>query len=193
MEKYGDEDFIQILKERQEEARNRDIRQGNVFINGSDMAFHEREIIKRQLWMWLPDEFDLLSQDMARLKYPAEGRPDIIYTSQDMTVNISFSKKTAGMRPGEEEMIRDNVKVMIRRLYPPGSFIDAQTEEAEKSRLAWFDFVSPALDMDIYNLMFFTSLHGKLLTGACNCLSGDKDDWKDVFLQMLASVRTADN
>lgn len=190
MEKYGDEVFIQILRERQEEARNKDIRQGNVFIDGRDMAFHEREIVKKQLWMWLPDEFDLLSGEMARIKYPAESRPEIIYSSQDMTVNISFSRKTAEMKPGEEEEIRDEVEEMIRRLYSSGSIMDKQTAAAEKNRLAWFDFVSPALDMDVYNLIFFTSLQGKLLTGACNCLSGDKDEWKDVFLQMLASVRT---
>ncbi len=189
MEKYGDEDFIQMLRERQEEVRNQDIRQGSVFIDGRNMEFHEREIIKKQLWIWLPDEFDLLSQEMARLKYPAENRPDIIYTSQDTTVNISFSRKTAWMESGEEEKIRDSVEQMMLRLYPSASIIDKQTVLSDKKRLAWFDFVTPALDMDIYNLMFFTSLQGKLLMGSCNCLSGDQNDWKNVFLQMLASVR----
>lgn len=191
MEKYGDEDFIQFLKQSREESRNRNIKEGSVWIDGRDAVFHEREVIKKQLWMWMPDEFALMSQEMARLKYPNENRPEIIYTSEDSTVNITFSKKKEKLNPGEEEQVRDDIELLILRLYPSAGTIEKQTALAVQNRIAWFDFISPAIDMDVYNLMFFTSLKGTLLMGACNCLSGEQGHWKDVFLQMLASLRTA--
>ena len=43
----------------------------------------------------------------------------------------------------------------------------------------------------IYNLMFFTPLKGRLFMGSCNCFAQDQEDWKDLFVQMIASIRTA--
>ncbi len=189
MERYGDEDFIQFLRQSQEAARNRDIKKGSVWADGRNIVFSEREILKKQFWIWMPDDFVRMSQEMARLKYPNESRPEIIYTSEDSTLNITFSKKLQSLEPGQEEQVRDDIKLLIQRLYPSGSIIESLTVQADDNRLAWFDFISPAIDMDVYNLMFFTSLKGKLLMGSCNCLSGEQDMWKDLFLQMLASVR----
>ena len=189
MERYGDEDFIQFLRQSQEAARNRDIKKGSVWADGRNIVFSEREILKKQFWIWMPDDFVRMSQEMARLNYPIESRPEIIYTSEDSTLNITFSKKIQSLEPGQEEQVRDDIKLLIQRLYPSGSIIESLTVQADDNRLAWFDFISPAIDMDVYNLMFFTSLKGKLLMGSCNCLSGEQDMWKDLFLQMLASVR----
>ena len=79
----------------------------------------------------------------------------------------------------------------MQRLHPSSEIIEKNTAEAENCRLAWFDFVTPAIDTDIYNIMFFTSLQGRLLMGGCNCLDEDKDVWKELFVQMLGTVRSA--
>ena len=93
MKEYGDEGFIALLREGRAEAK-KDIRKGKVLADGQVLEFREREIIKKMLWMWLPDGFGPLSGEMARLKYPSVNRPDIIYTNPGTTINVTFSHKT---------------------------------------------------------------------------------------------------
>lgn len=191
MKKYGDEDFIEILRESQEEARNKDIRKGSVFAGDQELVFQEREILKNQMWIWLPDEFAPLGKEMVKIKYPNENRPDLIYSNTETTVNVSFSHRLEKLTAGQEREVCDSVGQVIQNLYPGCNMIGKDTVLAGELEVAWMDFVTPAMDAQIYNLMFFTRLKGRLLMGNCNCLAQDREDWKGLFLQMLATIRTA--
>lgn len=189
MKEYGDEGFINLIRERQEEAVW-DIKAGRVLVDGKNIIFREREVIKGKLWIWMPDEFGPLSKDLARLKYPNENRPDVIYTNKETTVNVTFSHKREKLKEGEEEEIRNYMKEIVKRVQTSSEMIEEGTVKTEEGCfLAWFDFVTPAIDTDIYNLMFFSSLGGRLLIGSCNCLDADREDWKVFFMQMLGTVR----
>lgn len=189
MKEYGDEGFISLLRERREETV-RDISSGNVLIDGKNIAFGEREAIKGKMWLWMPDEFGPLSKELARLKYPNENRPDIIYTNKETTVNVTFSHKREKLKEGEEEEIRNYMKEIVKRVQTSSEMIEEGTVKTEEGcLLVWFDFVTSAIDTDIYNLMFFSSLEGRLLIGSCNCLEADRGDWKELFLQMLGTAR----
>lgn len=189
MKEYGDEGFINLIRERQEEAVW-DIKAGRVLVDGKNIIFREREVIKGKLWIWMPDEFGPLSKDLARLKYPNENRPDVIYTNKETTVNVTFSHKREKLKEGEEEEIRNYMKEIVKRVQTSSEMIEEGTVKTEEGcLLAWFDFVTPAIDTDIYNLMFFSSLGGRLLIGSCNCLDADREDWKVFFMQMLGTVR----
>lgn len=191
MENYGDEGFIRFLRNSQEAARNKDIQKGSVYAGDKELVFHEREILKKQLWMWIPDEFAPLGKEMARVKYPSEQRPDLIYTNPETTVNVSFSHKQDKMDDGQEVSVRDCMEPLIKKLYPSCS-VDHGSVQAVDHEVAWLDFVSPAMDLPVYNLMFFTTVKNRLLLGSFNCLEADQDNWKDFFTQMLATIRTAD-
>lgn len=193
MKEYGDELFIRMLRESQEEARNQDIRLGSVFVEDQELVFQEQEIWKEQLWMWMPDTFAPLGRELMRIKYPNENRPDDIYSNSQATVNISLSHKQEKMEPGETREVRDYMGQIIENLYPSSSISDQNVVKAaeHEHEIAWMDFVTPAMDMQVYNLMFFTPLRGRLLMGSCNCPAQEQEDWKGLFLQMLASIRTA--
>lgn len=191
MKKYGDEGFISMLREGQEDARNKDIRKGSVFAGDQELLFKEREILKSKLWIWLPDTFALLGKELLRIKYPNENRPDIVYTNPETTVNVSFSHKWEKLDAGQEGEVRDVIGQVIGKLYPTCSILSRESVQAGEHEAAWMDFVTPAMDTQIYNLMFFMQLKGRLLMGSCNCLAQDQEEWKDLFVQMLATVRTA--
>ncbi|MDE6887897.1 MAG: hypothetical protein K2P45_04530 [Eubacterium sp.] len=190
MKKFGDEGFIEILREGQQDARNTHIQKGSVWAGDTQLQFQEREIIKDLLWIWMPKEFAPLGKELIKIKYPNENRPDIIYSNQETTVNVSFSHKQEKLEAGQEEELRDYMAVVIQNLYPTCSILHKESVTLGENLVAWMDFVTPAIDMQIYNVMFFTPLKGRLLMGSCNCLAQDKEDWQDLFVQMLASIRT---
>ena len=188
MKEYGDEGFINLLREEREETV-KNIKDGTVLVAGENIDFQEREVLQGKMWMWMPDGFGPLSKELARLKYPNENRPDVIYTNQETTVNITFSHKRETLKEGQEEEIRGYMKEIVEKVQPASEMLEAGTVEAEKGRLAWFDFVTPAIDTDIYNLMFFTSVRGRLCSGSFHCESSRAAAWKPVILKTFQSFR----
>lgn len=86
--------------------------------------------------------------------------------------------------------MRDYMGQVIENLYPSSSIMEKDCVKSGENEVAWMDFVSPAMDIQIYNLMFFTSLKGRLFMGSCNCPAHEQEDWKRLFLQMISSMRT---
>lgn len=191
MKQYGDEGFIWMLRENQEDAVNTDIQKGSVFAGDQKLLFLEREIYKNQMWMWIPDKFSLLSREFVKIKYPSESRPEIIYANSDTTVNITFSHKQEKLAAGQGAEVLDDLGHVLRHLYPTCKIFYQDSVQAGGNEVAWMDFVTPAMDSEIYNMMFVTQLKGRLLIGTCNCLDSDREDWKDLFVQMIATIRTA--
>lgn len=189
MKEYGDEEFIQLLREGLEDARNQDIRKGSVWVGGDEVLFTEREIMKKKLWMWLPQDFRLLGQERAERKYPDENGPDIIYTNPQTTVNVTFSPQT--LAGGYEKEICIFMERQIRESYPGSSILGIKTISAGELPIECLEFVVPAMDARIYNQMFFMPLDARLLIGNCNCLEQERDEWEEVFDQMQASIRVA--
>lgn len=191
MERYGDERFMNALKNRQVLSRNKDIQQGPVFVHDEPLQFAEHEIIKKKFWIWLPENFTLMSRQLAKLKYLNENRPEIIYMNEMGDVNLAFSHKKDKLQDGQEVQMRDLMEQIIFRLYPSSQAIEKQMSQVGDKQVAWFDFITPALDADVYNLMFFSSIEKRLFVGSCNCIKQDQDVWKPLFLQMLACMRFA--
>ena len=72
MKEYGDEGFINLLREEREETV-KNIKDGTVLVAGENIDFQEREVLQGKMWMWMPDGFGPLSKELARLKYPNEN------------------------------------------------------------------------------------------------------------------------
>lgn len=189
-EEYGDEDFIYLLREAQEEARNKDIQKGAVYAGGEELLFTEREILKKKLWMRLPADFKILDKETARLKYPNENRPDIIYADTKAEVNVAFSRQA--LAAGFEKEVCALVQHWIEDLYEDSRILDRKTVRAGGMEIECLIFTVPAEDAAVYSQMVFLPLEGKVLIGNCSCLAQEQDEWEELFAQMLASIRTAD-
>ena len=191
MKKYGDEGFIRMLQEGQEHARNTDIQKGSVLVGEQELLFQELEIFKNQMWMWLPQNFTLLGKEFIKMKYPSENRPDLIYSNPETTVNVCFLLKQEKLAAGQEVQVRDYLGHIVHNLYPGCGILDKDCVKAGENEAAWMDFLAPAMDSYVYNMMYITSFKGRLLMGTCNCPESDKEDWKDLFVRMIATIRTA--
>ena len=53
----------------------------------------------------------------------------------------------------------------------------------------WFDYRSYAMDGDIYNVLFVTSIDNKLLIGSFSCPYDERDAYERPAKRIIASVR----
>ena len=191
---YGDEDFIyemarKKLPEQDDDIQN-DINDGYVVIRGSNIPFDEREIIENRLFMTVPTEFALLPQELAKTKYPNENRPDIIFSNEIGSINITFSLTGDPLKDDDVKGTGEHLQQIIIKMNPSCGIISSEVIE-ENVRIGYFDFISPAIDGEIYNLMFIFSLEGEFILGTFNCMHQDMNNWQEIAIQMLGSIRAA--
>lgn len=193
MKQYGDEDFIFLIqeeaqeKELQEDHVNR-IQDGYLVLHEEKILFQRRTLLEDKITMIAPVLFEPMPEYMAELKYPNTNRPDYILTNPQTTINLTFSLQNDRLAAEETQEARDAIQKLVLKLHPESKVIDSKTVEAGEISIAYFDFVTPALDSDIYNFMFLFSWKGRMLMGSFNCLQPDMHDWKEIFLQMLSSI-----
>jgi hypothetical protein len=191
MAAYGDEKFIYRLTQETSETQENDIKNGFAIIDDVRIAFCEREIVKDKLFMTIPVDFELMSTEMAKIKYPNENRPQIIYTDEEGAITVNFTLMDAELTDEEITEASQALQQVIQRTNPLVKIISNNVITANGISIGHFDFVSPAIDDDVYNKMFIFPIDGQFTLGSFNCLHIDMVRWIDIVEQMLFSIRLA--
>ncbi|MCL2611354.1 MAG: hypothetical protein FWE02_06730 [Defluviitaleaceae bacterium] len=180
----------QILDLRYEEKKHTlSSLEDGFYIKGELVEFQEVEIENQNLTIYIPQDFITLPLEIARVKYPAENRPQWIKSKADTSVNICVSLLQAPLDERNLQNEITNFKALIKRLNPSNEFYENEIVELENFKIAWFDYKSFAIDNQMYNMMFFASVQNQMLHGVFNCLYDDFKEWKTPAIQMIKSIK----
>ena len=189
---YGDEEFIYLMgmdEEVEQPKYETGITDGYIVMNEEKVIFMRKFQLDKKFSVIMPEKFKLMSKEVAELKYPSIERPEWIYTNEDTTVNFTFTHREEDEASNEEiPEVKDILQPLAMRLYPASEVIDSETLEVNGINISYYDFIAPALDVDIYTLTFMFSLEERVVLGGFNCPEEVMDDWKPIFLQMMESI-----
>jgi hypothetical protein len=155
-------------------------------------AFKTLSLLQGQVQLEIPSPVNPMGEEMFRLKYPAENQQSTIaYSNEDGTVSLLISprqdKATQADLPKYQQMLYES--------FGRNPSIDFKKSEIRKINGRDFivlEMVTPAVDTEVYNLMFVTSLEGRLLMGTFNCTVGKLRDWQPLAEQTVSSVKVKD-
>lgn len=185
---------MQFLDEKVAELQNAhkkssygDIHTG-VYVREELVGFERVALFEDQMSIILPKSFQDMPEHMAKMKYPSEQRPQVIKTNADGSINFTFSIFDAEIKPEQIKAAKDGFQMIIKQMQPSNVFFEDMDEELGTTMLGWFDFKGFALDAQIYNLMYVSSIGGKILHGIFNCIYEDSEMWKPIACQVMRSV-----
>jgi len=188
---YRDEAIIQGRK-KQKRIQDLDIKT-LVHIQGMEYEFERISLFDNAFSILLPKTFYLMDERTAKVKYPMESRPQLIYTENKNEINFTFSiSKELPGPDGQEQETMDGIKAVIKRMNPTVVFEKEQVlclDEHENKKVVCMDFVAPALDADVYYYYFIFYIETRgLMLGIFNCPEAGKKEWKIVIPQVVESV-----
>ncbi len=181
---FLDEEIMEFRKSAKKSKYNS--LETGMYIKDRLIRFKETQILSDKVSVMLPEGFVEMPQRIAKIKYPSEQRPQVIMTSDDGTVNFTFSLYDTEFNERQIEDALGQFKAVIRKVNPAFIFYDFVVE-SDKA-LGWFDFKSYGLDEQIYNVMYLLPVEGKLMHGIFNCLYRDILEWKEPVHQIMMSV-----
>ncbi|CAM5781063.1 MULTISPECIES: hypothetical protein [Brevibacillus] len=148
-----------------------------------------KKVLSDKVEILIPKGFDIMSEEMAKVKYPSENRPTLIYTDAEGSINVAFNHTATPIQDGQIKELKDQMKQMFEGLYPDATWYKDEVTQINGKNVGYFELLTPAADTKVYNLIFFTELDGKLLMTTFNCTEQQMDEWKPLAQQILQSYK----
>lgn len=137
----------------------------------------------------IPTEFDIMSEELMRVKYPAERRPTLVYSNESGGINVALNLT---QNKANQELIEpyvDNFVNTFKKMYPTAEWKDSGSKVINGKKVGFLKLITPAIDTKIYNVMFFTDLDGKLLLCTFNCTKKSITDWETTADEIMNSLK----
>lgn len=154
----------------------------------SKIELEKRLLLDEKVEILLPTDFELMSEDLLNLKYPFERRPTLVYTDETGGINVAFNHTPSKLTQPEIELFQKQFVGMLSKAHPSAKWKDSGVKEINGRKVGFLELITPAIDTDIYNLMFFTDLEGRMLLCTFNCVVKKHKAWLEPAQQIMHSL-----
>ncbi|GEM_PF-606453 len=198
---FMDEEVIEMTKQARQKKRLENIenqllhtdmvkaiQDGQLKIEDETIAFTEMSFYEDQIRMCMPAAFDVMEPELMDIKYPSSRRPDYIYTSESTSINVTLKIMEQQVKEEELEDFTETMRNILQKTQPTTKMLDIGMNEVNGLQIGYFDFITPALDNKIYNLMFLFIVGKNVTMGSVNCLKKEMNIWKAIAYGMMESI-----
>ncbi|MFT9370427.1 hypothetical protein [Paenibacillus polymyxa] len=148
-----------------------------------------RVILDGQMQVSVPKSFSLMLLEQAKFKYPSEYRPEAIYTSEDGTVNITFSRTESFLADEELPDFVEQMADTLRAVQPIRNWLGTQVIVNHSGlSIGVIRFVAAGVDTNLYNEILLFTHAGQVMMGTFNCMESDMEVWLPVAENTVQSL-----
>ena len=179
-----------IINARLEEKKKLfDTLMSGMYIENEFVEFEQRDFFDSQMSIIVPKSFDIMSIEVARIKFPREQRPQIILCNNAADVSLGFSYFNTQITNADMPSAIDGFLAVICKVNPAVVVYEKNIESLGNVDLGWFDIKSYAIDGQVYGLTFITSIAKKCFMGWFNCPFDQATEWKPAVHKMILSIK----
>lgn len=196
-----DEEVIEMAKQARQKKRLENIekqllhtdlvqaiKDGQLIIEDETIEFTKMDFYDGQIQMRIPAAFEVMESDLMDIKYPSSRRPDYIYTSESTSINVTLKIMEQQIKAEELEDFTQTMMEILQKMQPTTKMLDIGFNEVNDVQIGYFDFITPALDNKIYNLMFLFIVGENVTMGSINCLKKEMNIWKPIAYGMMETI-----
>ena len=151
-------------------------------------VLEKREIIANRVEVLIPQKFSIMSEEIAKLKYPSEQRPTIIFTNEDASINIAFNYTQNEVSDEQISEVVDSIGKSFENLYPSATWYEKKVITIGGKNVGIIELLTSAIDTNIYNLIFFFELDERLMIGTFNCVEKEMEEYKPIAWSIVQSL-----
>lgn len=148
-----------------------------------------RVILDGQLEVSVPKFFKQMPLAQVRFKYPSEHRPEVIYTSEDGTVNITFNRTETSLAAEELPDFVEQMGDVLRSVQPIRNWMGTQVMVNRSGlSIGIIRFIVAGVDTNLYNEILLFVHAGQVMMGTFNCMESDMEVWLPVAENTVQSL-----
>ncbi|MGL5965769.1 MAG: hypothetical protein ACRCZ6_01020 [Kluyvera sp.] len=150
----------------------------------AEIKMERKNIPQLKLSLEIPQTLTPMSDEMAKIKYPSENRPQVIYGDERGKASLGISAGRHALPASQIDMAKEATVKMLANFKPQA---EAVTVDGHK---AWLiTFRSQAPDTEILNMMLMTSQNDKAVQVAFNMTKDLVAQYQDAAKATLMSLK----
>ncbi|QNH61278.1 hypothetical protein [Hymenobacter sediminicola] len=137
----------------------------------------KRELLDGRITLLVPAGFKPMNKDMLALKYPGNKPPQEVLTDERGATNVAFNWTPVQATQTDLSAI-EGAFYASRLRQDDIVWYSHGVKTINGRQVGYLEMLTPAPDTEVYNLLFFTDLEGRLLLVTFNCVKKDMEAWK---------------
>jgi len=160
-------------------------------VDGVSLKFEEKSIFDGQVILKLPTGLEILLPEKTRLKYPSDSKPDLILTTSDGLINITFKHSRIPLDEGIMDQLKDRIIMTINKKHSRVCWQKEGIKQVNGKQIGFCNFIVPTLDGNVFSLMFFVELNHQALIGNINGPVSLIEYWQPIADGLVESIKIA--
>lgn len=148
-----------------------------------------KSLLNGKVQLKIPKGFEIMSEELMKLKYPSERRPTLVYSNKSGGINVALNLTQNKVNQEQIPAMKDNLLQTFKNVYPSAAWKGSGVKTINGKKVGYLELVTPAIDTEIYNLIFFTDLDGKLLLCTFNCTKKSINEWTPTAKEIMNSLK----
>ena len=153
------------------------------------IEFEKKSLLGNRIELKIPKGFVIMSDDMAKLKYPPGRRPTLVYSNEAGTISVALNLTSDRATQAQLPTIEENLLYTYRHQYTGAREKWNTIKDVNGRKVGFIEFSTPGAETSVYNLIFFTDVQGQLLLCTVNCTDKNIEQWKLAAREMMASLK----
>jgi hypothetical protein len=159
------------------------------------LGYYQDKLIKITLFenkveLMVPEMLGEMSADMWNLKYQQQARPALVLTDGDAEINL-IADMTQQSCPENKLIDYKDFRIEhLKKQRPDVEMLADGVKTINGKKVAWFKFLSQAVDQKVFNYYSFIIIDGKILSLTFNCIKKIQKPWERKADEIIASLKT---
>lgn len=150
----------------------------------------QRTVAGKRLQLLVPTDFRPLDREAIAAKYPAQYPPQEVYSDTHMSVNLTFQLED---KPLDQSLVSqylvDHLVAMTKRGRAQVQVRAQGVKTINGRKVAYLELLAPAIDTQVYTLLFVTDVAKRQLVCTFNCTEAQLEQWQPTAQRIMNSLR----
>ena len=135
-----------------------------------------------------PKNFGPMPKNILEIKYPNSRRPTEVLSDSTGGVSLAFNHTQSRMLTTQIKEAHTSMSKMFHNMYPSAKWIRDETIIINGRTFMVFELITPAMDTQIHNIMYGTSVDNRLLLVAFNTTVQQSEQWLPIGYKIIDSM-----
>lgn len=157
-------------------------------LTASGQKITKVSLFENKVELTIPELFSEMSKEDIQKRFNRGTPPDFVFAEKKGSPSISITLRNNKVSQETVAQYVDLVEKSIIGPLPEAKTIKKGTRTINNRKVGYLILITPSLNGEIYNYMFFTDFDNKLLICNFNCMNRSVGEWGDIAESITSSL-----
>ena len=155
----------------------------------AEIELIKKRVLSERVEVLIPKGFEVMTEQQMDFAYAhASSRPSVVFTNNNL-VSLAFNYSDNDADQDMVDVYESTFAKAYHKQYNKATWFSEGVKEVGARKVGYLEFMKPEMGHEVYTLVFFTDVQGKLLICTFNCADRQKPEWEPLAKKILNSLK----